>query len=97
MVTDDSTRFAKDDNLGVRGGVVAGEVAVPAFGDDLTVVDNDGSDRDFAGIERALRGAESGFHEELVRERTVVGRWSSVAGHKVWHAREITNSLDAFY
>jgi len=81
MVTDVCTGRAKNNDFRVGGGIVAGEIAVPALGDDLAVVDDDGAYRNFSGGEGTLSGAESGFHEEFVRGRTVVGRRrSSVVG-----------------
>jgi hypothetical protein len=43
-------------------------------------MDDHGANWNFSRVEGTLGGAESGFHEELIGERAVVGRWSSVVG-----------------
>jgi hypothetical protein len=83
MVTQDFAGGAKGDDFGVSGGVVVGEVAIPSAGDDLVVVDHDGSYGDVTRVEGTLGGAESFFHPEFV-----VGRWLVVRRRSLvvdWH------------
>ena len=60
------TGLAQGDDLGVGGGIGIGEVAVAAASDDFAFVNYYRADRDFAGFQSALGGAESFFHEEFV-------------------------------
>jgi hypothetical protein len=66
MVAEGGTGLAQRDNLGVRGGIGVGEIAVAAASDDFAVVNYHRADWDFAGFKRALGGAERFFHEEFV-------------------------------
>jgi hypothetical protein len=50
----------------VGGGVGIGDVAVPTPADDASVANDDCADRDLAGFERALGGAEGFFHPEFI-------------------------------
>jgi hypothetical protein len=81
MVTNDSTRFAQGHDLGMGGWIMAGEIAIPASGDDPAVADNDCAHGDFARLERPLSGTESFLHEKFVAgERRAVSRQSLVVG-----------------
>ena len=66
MVTNDCTGRAQSDDFGVSSGVVVGEIAIPAAGDDLALADDDGADGNLSGFEGALGGGEGLKHEEFV-------------------------------
>jgi hypothetical protein len=62
------TGIAQGDDLGVRRGVVAGQVAIPAAPDDSALADDDRAHRHLAHLQRALGAAEGFFHPEFVGE-----------------------------
>lgn len=66
MIAKNLASFTKGDDLGVGGGIVGGEIAIPATSDDAAVEDDDGADGDFASFEGALGGAKGLFHPEFV-------------------------------
>lgn len=66
MITEVLSGFAQGDDFGVGGGVILGKVTIPAAADDLPVLDDDGADRYFAGVECALGGAEGFLHPEFI-------------------------------
>jgi hypothetical protein len=81
VVTEVLTSFAERDDLGVGGGVVVGEVAIPSAADDAIAMNDDGSDGHLARVERALGGAQGFLHPEFVGVEFVwlggdfVGQW----------------------
>jgi hypothetical protein len=66
MVAELRTGLAKGDNFSVGCGVGVGEVAIPALAYDLALMDDDGTDRNLARFERALRRPKGLFHPEFV-------------------------------
>ena len=66
MVTQSCTGFAQGDDFGMGGGVVVGDVAIPAAADDALSAHDYSAYRNFAGFERALGGAQSFLHPEFV-------------------------------
>jgi len=58
MVAEGCTGLAQRDDLGVGRGIVVGDVAVPSAADDAALAYNYCSDRNFADLQRALRGAK---------------------------------------
>ena len=91
-------RLTQGDDFGVGGGIVVGEVAVPASSEDAATTDDDGSDGDFAGFESALSRAQRFLHPEfvgpgfvrlglkLIRSRLVARRQSSHPSPDMWLA-----------
>ncbi len=76
IVAEEARGFAKDDDFGVGGGIVAANGAVAGAGDDFAIVREDGADGHFAGGGRRTRFFESGLHEldvgfHLRRENTM--------------------------
>jgi len=77
MVTNDGTGFAERDDLGMGGGVVARQIAVPAMRENYTVADHNGSHRHFSYFQSALRVAKGFLHKEFVGgQKNVDRRWS---------------------
>src|SRR5215469_2671562 len=76
MVTNDGTGFAQCDDLGVGGGVVAHQIAVPTVRKDVAVADYNGAYGHFSHLQSALRVPQGFLHEEFVR--TVSRQWSVV-------------------
>jgi hypothetical protein len=66
VVTDVSSRFAQRHDFGVSGGVVVGQIAIPASSYHVPFAQNDGSDGHFAGIECALGTAQGFFHPKFI-------------------------------
>src|SRR5580704_2992949 len=78
MVANGSTGLAQRDELGVRGGVGVGDVAVPAPAHYAAFADDDRADRNFSGFERAPGAAERFLHPEFVLgrlPRSGLGSW----------------------
>jgi len=101
VVTNEYTSFAEGNDLGVGRGIAAGEVAVPALGDDFAGGNNHRAHRDFPGFEGTLGGAKSGFHEEFIgsvvgRGRTVVRRWSLVVRYSSLSVRILATTMIAY-
>jgi hypothetical protein len=71
MVTNGGTGFAQRDYLGVGGGIVVGDVAIPSAAYNSAVAYDHRAHRDFSGFERALGAAEGFFHPEFVRMKFV--------------------------
>jgi hypothetical protein len=63
VVANSSTGLAQGDDLGVSGGIALGQVAIAAASNDYAAAHHDGAHRNFTGLQRALRGAESFFHK----------------------------------
>jgi hypothetical protein len=78
MVTNDGTGFAQCDDLGVRGGVLARKIAVPAVRKDVAVADHNGAYGHFSHLQSAPRVPQGFQHEEFVG--VIVSRRSSVVG-----------------
>src|SRR5258708_8694143 len=87
MVRDDGGGRAECYDVGVGGGVVIGDVAVPSAGYYFSVAHDDGAYGDFTGFQRALGGAEGFLHPEFVGS----GRWSGVVGR--WHADAVQKGI----
>jgi len=83
MVTRRRTRVAQGHDLGMSGGIVVGDVAIPSAADDAAIAHDHGSDRNLSGFQRALGGAQGFFHpqfvvaEFVVREFVGCGHWRS--------------------
>jgi hypothetical protein len=71
MVDESGTGLSQGHDLSVSSRIGIGEVAVPSASNDLAVVNNNRADRNFSGLERALGGAESFFHEKFVGAQRV--------------------------
>jgi hypothetical protein len=50
----------------VRGRIAVGEIAIPSAGDYTAVTHNHCSNRNLSDFQRALRCAQSFFHEEFI-------------------------------
>jgi hypothetical protein len=66
VVTEVLTCFAQRNDLSMGGGVVVGQVTIPAPADDAIAVHDNGSYWHFAGFECAMGGAQSFLHPEFV-------------------------------
>ena len=66
VVREIQSGLTQGDDFGVGGGIVIGQVAVPATSEDAALTDDDGSDGDFSGFEGALGRAQSLLHPEFV-------------------------------
>ena len=77
VVTKIATGLAESQDLGMRGGIVVGNVAIPTAADDTSVAHDDCADRHFSHFERALRRPQGFFHPEFVRGS---GQWSVANG-----------------
>lgn len=94
MVTNESTRCAQGDDLGMGGGIVAGEIAIPPPGNNAAVADNDCAHGNFSGLQRPLTGSDRFFHEQFViGERRGVSRQSLVVGQSCSRNRELRYPL----
>ena len=67
MVTHHGTRLPQRHNLGVRRGIVAGQILVPSPRDYSPIAYQHGSYRNFSGFQRPLRRAQRFFHEQFIR------------------------------
>jgi len=86
VVTKDRTCLAQGNHLCVGGRIVAGEILVPAPGNNGTIAHDDRAHRDFFRLKRSLGCAQRLFHEEFVgvvvsRQLWVVGQGWLRFGH----------------
>ncbi len=63
IVAEEARGFTKDDDFGVGGWIVVADSAVAGAGENLSVVNQDGSDGDFAGEGRGAGLRECFLHE----------------------------------
>jgi hypothetical protein len=78
--------FADGQDLGVGGGVVAGDGRVPAAADDLAIDDDDGSDGDFTRAFTAAGEVECFSHESVVVDHSpIIGKLRDMAELEIHH------------
>lgn len=75
VVTDVDTGVTQGDDLGMGGGIVVREIAIPSATDDLVFTDYNRAYRHFSHLQCSLGAAEGLFHPEFV-----VGNQLSAAG-----------------
>jgi hypothetical protein len=66
MIAESCSGSAQGDNLGVRGRIRIGDVAIPSAAHDAISAHDYRSDGNFSGFESALCGAEGFLHPEFV-------------------------------
>ena len=69
MIADAGSSLAQGDHFCVGSGIGGGEVTVEPATDDFSLMDHNRADRDFTGLQSALRRTERFLHPEFVSFR----------------------------